>query len=89
MTTRLEADQHHARRRPAVSVLPDTRRLRPGVVPRFYFHVVANGRTSRNDDGMDLMSLEHASLETARAAAEMLGSAPETGRNPPMSRWQR
>ena len=36
------------------------------------FDVIENGRTIRDDDGMDLLSLEAARLEAARTAAEML-----------------
>lgn len=41
-------------------------------MPRFHFDVVEDGQTLPDDEGLDLLSVDVARLEAARAAAEML-----------------
>jgi hypothetical protein len=45
------------------------------------------GRTIRDDDGMELLSLEAARLESARTAAEMLRDRTQEKAGPPTSVW--
>jgi hypothetical protein len=41
-------------------------------MPRFHLHIVEDGGTIPDDEGLDLLSAEAARLEAARTAAEII-----------------